>query len=181
MSKPKDPNSGNCADIKIQAANGSLLPSERFNALITEFCASVDLAEPERMINGVPFVLNQVVCSISFKSTDDEGLLFIHADFGEAIHGAEAVIYYALLRENFLDFSVKNCSFGISSTTGHIVFASSYSIDIMTPDSLLTALTAITWQAKMWRTSNAVVKKPAVLGAVTHKPHFLSEAFNTMP
>lgn len=154
---------------------------QRFEELITAFCAAIDLPYPERMIDGTPFSMNQVVCSISFKSLPQNSLVLIHIDFGEATRDAEAVIFYALLRENFLNFSLKNCSFGISSVTGHIVFASSYSIDIMTPDSLLSALTALTWQAKLWRVNNATVQKNSITGAMTHRPHFLAATSNSMP
>ncbi|MBC7502296.1 MAG: hypothetical protein H7315_17625 [Herminiimonas sp.] len=154
---------------------------ERFEKLITAFCAAIELPCPERMIGGTPFSMNQVVCSISCRSHGNDNLLLIHIDFGEVTKEAEAVIFYALLRDNFLDFSLKNCSFGISGLSGHIVYASSYSIDIMTPDSLLAALTTLTWQAKLWRTNHATVQKNSITGALTHRPHFLSATSNGMP
>jgi hypothetical protein len=154
---------------------------DRFENLVTAFCAAINLPFPEKMIDGTPFTMNQVVCSVSYKSQENENLLFIHIDFGEVTREAEAVVFYALLRENFLDFSLKNCSFGVSSATGNIVYASSFSIDIMTPDSLLSTLTALTWQAKNWRNNNAISQKKSTAGAMTHRPHFLASASTSVP
>ena len=154
---------------------------ERFEQLITDFCAAINLPYPKRMIDGTPFSMNQVVCSISYKSQPQDGLILIHIDFGEATKDVEAVIFYAILRENFLNFPVRNCSLGMSSVTGHIVYASAYSIDIMTPDSLLSALTALTWQAKLWRVDNMTVQQNSIAGATTHRPHFLVATTDSMP
>jgi len=106
---------------------------KKFDKLVHEFCSAIDLPNPEKIIAGNPFTINQVVFSLTHLQQVDETLLFVHVDFGDIPEGGEIEAYYELLRENFFEFPMTNASFGISPETGRVVYAAAYPIEDMSP------------------------------------------------
>ncbi|MGZ3239757.1 MAG: hypothetical protein ACXWIN_08065 [Burkholderiaceae bacterium] len=146
---------------------------ERFEKLIREFCAEVKLRDPEKLINGAPFTVNQVDFSLSHKPHLNPELLFVHVDLGEIPKGREVEAYYALLRENYFDFSLTNSSVSISSATGRAVYAAVYLLDKFGKDDLLVALTTLSYKSKQWQTDNSSIHQKTALGAANKRPYYL--------
>lgn len=146
---------------------------KRFEELITGFCAGINMPSPEKMMSGAPFTIDKVVFAVEYKPEVHKNLLFVYADFGPVPKGNEAAIYYDLLRENFLDFPVKNATFSVSSATGNVVYAESFPLDQLTVEDFTATLGKLTNLAKMWRADFINMTRTAVLGANARRPDFV--------
>lgn len=147
---------------------------QRFEKLVCDFCAATGMSFPDRMINGAPFTVNQVVFSLTHKPHVNDDLFFVHADFGAVRRENDVGIYYELLRENFLDFSLVNASFGISAATGRIVYAAAYRLDEVGTEDLIVTLTTLTCKARLWNIDHNAAPPKSVLAATHQRPYFLT-------
>ena len=117
---------------------------KRFEELITRFCAGINMPSPEKMMSGAPFTSDKVVFAVAYKPEVHNHLLCVYADFGPVPKGSEAAVYYELLRENFLDFPVKNATFSVSSATGNVVYVESFPLDKITVEDFTSTLGTLT-------------------------------------
>lgn len=144
--------------------------TDRFQQLVTGFCESTGLGNPDRLMKGDGFELNGITFSIASKAHANPDALLVYADFGAVAPEMEAYAYYQLLRENHLSFPAKGASFTVSSSTGNVVYAEAFDLAATSADKLCDALLDIAVQAKRWRAEFAAShsRKPAAGAKFRH-------------
>ncbi|OGB24787.1 MAG: hypothetical protein A3I66_21140 [Burkholderiales bacterium RIFCSPLOWO2_02_FULL_57_36] len=145
-----------------------------FENLVAEFCMAVNLPCPKEMMNGVAFTINHVTFSVHHQRKAKNDLLFIYADFGRAPKKNARTCYYHLLQENFLDFPVKDASFGVVSATRNVVHVSSYCLDTITADDLVETVVGLAWQAELWRIDNLSGDRNTAPGVAANRAGFMT-------
>ena len=146
---------------------------KRFEELITGFCTGINMPSPEKMMSGAPFTIDKVVFAVEYKPEIHHNLLFVYADFGPIPKGSEAAVYHDLLRENFLDFLVKNATFSVSSATGNVVYVESFPLEKITVEDFTSTLGRLTNLAKKWRADFINTPRKTVPGANAQRPEFI--------
>lgn len=131
--------------------------------LIEGFCRQCGLDDPERILQGGPIAVDQVVFSLVHSEEVDAGLVFIYADLGDIPHGLEATVHRALLEMNLRICNGRGPVLALSEDSGRAVRVDHRPIAKTTPEALLSLLQQIAAGAKAWRDDPAFEKLTAHL------------------
>ncbi|HEX6705246.1 MAG TPA: CesT family type III secretion system chaperone [Albitalea sp.] len=122
-----------------------------FEQLVKDFCTLCNMEEPERILQGGPIAVDDIVFSLIYSETVNPDLIFIYGDFGDLPTGKEQAALRALLEANLYLYTGNGPVFAMSTDTGRVVSAQHQRlVDIKAAD-LRSALVKLADQAKLWR------------------------------
>lgn len=123
-----------------------------FEQLVRDFCRLCGMEEPERILQGGPIAVDDVVFSLVYSDAVNPDLCFIYCDFGELPAGKEAPAMKALLEANLYLHTGSGPVFAVSADSGRVVAADHRRVVDVKAADLRGALVKLSEQAKLWRT-----------------------------
>jgi hypothetical protein len=122
-----------------------------FEQLVRDFCKLCGMEEPERILQGGPIAVDDIVFSLVYSETVNAERCFIYCDFGELPKGQEAPAMRALLEANLYLHTGSGPVFAMSNDTGRVVAADHRRLSELKAADLRSALVKLADQAKLWR------------------------------
>lgn len=123
----------------------------KFAKLIEGFCAASGLDEPEKIVQGGPVEVGDVLFSLVHNETANPDLVYIYCDFGLVPQGREAEIYRTLLETNTFLYSGSGPTFAISPDTRRVILVDHQRLDAITPKGLREHMIKMQEHAMSWR------------------------------
>ena len=122
-----------------------------FEQLVKDFCSLCGMGEPERILQGGPIAVDDIVFSLVYSETVNRELVYIYCDFGDMPKGRELEAHKALLEANLYLHTGGGPVFAISVETGRVVSADHRRLAGLKAEDLRAALVKSADQAKQWR------------------------------
>jgi hypothetical protein len=122
-----------------------------FAQLVKDFCTLCGMEEPERILQGGPIAVDDIVFSLVYSESVNPDLVFIYCDFGELPRGRETEAGKALLEANLYLHTGGGPVFAISVETGRVVSADHRRLVDTKAEALRALLVKSADQAKQWR------------------------------
>jgi hypothetical protein len=138
---------------------------QAFENLIHRFCELYGPDDPERVIQGGPVTVSQVVFSLIYSEAVDPQLLFVYSDYGEVPRGRKLEIYRALLQANLHLYTGRGPILALSTDGLRVVRADHCRLAGLQPQALHAMLTGLAASAKAWRGDPLARKAIAGTGA----------------
>ena len=136
---------------------------QEFARLIEGFCEHCGLDEPERILQGGPVSVDDIVFSLIYSEQVDPDLLFLYTDYGEVPHGREAEVYRALLEMDLHLYTGRGPALTLSSESGRVVRADHCRLAEIKPQTLYAVMVKVAAEAKSWREDQCFSKVIAAL------------------
>lgn len=145
------------------------MSKEKFDQLIRDFCAQVQIDDVASVIETGSVSVNDIAFSI-FCSGDEEGEaadgVLVYCDFGPVPAGNETAVLRRLLEVNlFLTSAPLSCSFAINPESEHVILAFRSPIESTSVEALATSLQLCAAEAVSWREGYFLDGDPVPLAA----------------
>jgi hypothetical protein len=132
------------------------MPNERFEQLMRDFCATVQIDDVLSVLETGSVTVNDIAFSI-FPSDDEvadsqSDAALVYCDFGPLpAHNAMAVVRRLLEVNLFLTSAPLACSFAINPESEHVILAFRSPLGATTPEALASSLQLCAEEAVRWR------------------------------
>lgn len=124
-----------------------------YESLIRAFCDLVGLPDDPKLAAGASIEVSGIPMSLVHDSRTGHHQFFLHVDFGPLPSQRRLETLHQLMVHNFLTFEARGTGYGISPSTGHVVYAEAFTITDTTAGGLADQMATLAARAADWRQS----------------------------
>jgi hypothetical protein len=120
---------------------------EQFDQLIAGLCTLTGISASRHLLAGNAINVDGISFAMAVHAQSDPDALLLYADFGSLDLEKKAMLYHAMLKENFMMQSSRNGTFGVCENTDSVVLIECMSLAATTPDLLLARMRLLVHKA----------------------------------
>jgi hypothetical protein len=124
---------------------------QQFRQLVDEFCDLTGLDEPDAIMEGKSFNVDNVECAVIYHDHITPEAIYCYIDFGLPPVNQLNEVYNELLKANYLQFASIKATFSLSPHTGHVVLVTVIQLIKATAKMLVDQFSHHAQQALAWR------------------------------
>lgn len=124
---------------------------EKFERLVRDFCQSVNLDQPEKVMAGEAVIIDQVNISFLYAATTIPDKVFLYFDYGVVPDDRALQVSQALLKQNHATYAGAGRSFGLTKDAKRVILSDHLDLQSANSELLLNKLRLEIELVKRWR------------------------------